>query len=187
MVLRATLNDPRWICHRNDEYLSHTLLLLLLRSPFLRSDWWDSEYALVSDVSNSFQPFDFTASVIATIDSQKALSSLFRTDLIAFFSFRFFIKLIEGNPLPFAFNYSFGHISQLLASTFLCGPKRQFRYVHACHACRPLSLVVSQSYFLSTRLHSFSQPSLPLSSIEVCLMKNVALLQLSIYPVFARH
>jgi hypothetical protein len=54
--------------------------------------------------------------------------------LIAFFSFRFFIKLIEGNPLPFAFNYSFGHISQLLASTFLCGPKRQFRYVNACHA-----------------------------------------------------
>jgi hypothetical protein len=54
--------------------------------------------------------------------------------LIAFFSFRFFIKLIEGNPLPFAFNYSFGHISQLLASTFLCGPKRQFKYVNACHA-----------------------------------------------------
>ena len=47
--------------------------------------------------------------------------------LIAFFSFRFFIRLVEGNPLPFAINYTFGHILQLLASMFLCGPKRQFR------------------------------------------------------------
>jgi hypothetical protein len=109
--------------------------------------------------------------------------------LIAFFSFRFFIKLIEGNPLPFAFNYSFGHISQLLASTFLCGPKRQFRYVSACHACRPCSLVVSRSSSLSTRLYSISQPSLPLplSSTEACLTKNAALLRLSIYPAWDRH
>lgn len=42
-------------------------------------------------------------------------------------SFRFFIQLIEGNPVPFALNYSFGQISQLSASTFLCGPKRQFK------------------------------------------------------------
>lgn len=47
--------------------------------------------------------------------------------LVAFFSFRFFIHLIEGNPIPFALNYSFGHILQLMASTFLCGPRRQFR------------------------------------------------------------
>ena len=82
--------------------------------------------------------------------------------LIAFFSFRFFIRLVEGNALPFAINYTvrcdkdmvassiddctaslwdspipcvrvrvdspqFGHILQLLASMFLCGPKRQFR------------------------------------------------------------
>jgi hypothetical protein len=47
--------------------------------------------------------------------------------MIAFFSFRFFIDLIEGNPIPFALNYTFGHILQLLASTFLCGPKRQFK------------------------------------------------------------
>jgi hypothetical protein len=47
--------------------------------------------------------------------------------MIAFFSFRFFMKLVAGNPIPFAFNYSFGHSCQLLASTFLCGPKRQFK------------------------------------------------------------
>ena len=47
--------------------------------------------------------------------------------LIAFFSFRFFIRLVEGNPVPFAVNYSFGHILQLMASMFLCGPRRQFR------------------------------------------------------------
>lgn len=49
------------------------------------------------------------------------------TDMIAFFSFRFFIDLVEGNPIPFAVNYTMGHILQLLASTFLCGPKRQFK------------------------------------------------------------
>ena len=49
--------------------------------------------------------------------------------LIAFFSFRFFIKLIEGNPVPFAINYTAGHVLQLLSSMFLCGPQRQFRYV----------------------------------------------------------
>lgn len=47
--------------------------------------------------------------------------------LIAFFSFRFFIKLMEGNPLPFAINYTSGHVLQLLSSMFLCGPQRQFR------------------------------------------------------------
>jgi hypothetical protein len=47
--------------------------------------------------------------------------------MIAFMSFRFFIQLVEGNPIPFALNYSFGHICQIAASTFLCGPKRQFK------------------------------------------------------------
>lgn len=47
--------------------------------------------------------------------------------LIAFFSFRFFVKLIEGNPFPFAINYTVGHVMQLLSSMFLCGPQRQFR------------------------------------------------------------
>jgi hypothetical protein len=53
--------------------------------------------------------------------------SFFIGYMIAFFSFRFFIDLIEGNPIPFALNYTFGHILQLIASTFLCGPKRQFK------------------------------------------------------------
>ena len=52
--------------------------------------------------------------------------------LIAFFSFRFFIKLMEGHPIPFAINYTTGHVLQLLSSMFLCGPKRQFRYVYCC-------------------------------------------------------
>mmetsp|Transcript_12536 Transcript_12536/g.34785 ORF Transcript_12536/g.34785 Transcript_12536/m.34785 type:complete len:206 (-) Transcript_12536:46-663(-) len=47
--------------------------------------------------------------------------------LIAFFSFRFFVKLVAGNPIPFAVNYTTGHILQLLSSMFLCGPQRQFR------------------------------------------------------------
>lgn len=50
-----------------------------------------------------------------------------RPDMIAFFSFRFFVELLEGYPIPFALNYSFGHTLQLLSSMFLCGPKRQFK------------------------------------------------------------
>jgi Got1/Sft2-like family len=49
------------------------------------------------------------------------------TDLITFFSFKFFIELVEGYPVPFALNYSFGNLLSLLSMTFLCGPKRQFK------------------------------------------------------------
>jgi hypothetical protein len=48
-------------------------------------------------------------------------------DLITFMSFKFFIELIEGTPVPFALNYSFGNVLALCSSMFLCGPKRQFR------------------------------------------------------------
>ena len=48
-------------------------------------------------------------------------------DLITFMSFKFFIQLIEGYPIPFAVNYTVGNILALGASWFLCGPKRQFR------------------------------------------------------------
>jgi Got1/Sft2-like family len=58
-----------------------------------------------------------------------------RSDLIAFFSFRFFVELVEGYPVPFAVNYTTGHILQLLASTFLCGPKKQFKYVLFMFVC----------------------------------------------------
>lgn len=52
---------------------------------------------------------------------------LCRSDLITFMSFKFFVRLIEGNAVPFALNYSFGNVMSLGASWFLCGPKRQFK------------------------------------------------------------
>ena len=48
-------------------------------------------------------------------------------DLITFFSFKFFIELMEGYPVPFALNYSFGNLLSLSAMTFLCGPTKQFK------------------------------------------------------------
>lgn len=48
-------------------------------------------------------------------------------DLITFMSFKFFVQLIEGNPVPFAVNYTVGNTLALCSSTFLCGPKRQFK------------------------------------------------------------
>lgn len=47
--------------------------------------------------------------------------------MITFMSFKFFVKLIEGHPVPFAVNYSVGNLLATCASGFLCGPKRQFR------------------------------------------------------------
>ena len=49
------------------------------------------------------------------------------TDLITFMSFKFFVHLIEGNPVPFAVNYTLGNILAISASGFLCGPKRQIK------------------------------------------------------------
>ena len=48
-------------------------------------------------------------------------------DLITFMSFKFFVQLIEGNPVPFAVNYTVGNTLALSASGFLCGPKRQMK------------------------------------------------------------
>ena len=42
-------------------------------------------------------------------------------------SFKFFVQLIEGYPIPFAVNYTVGNILAMSASGFLCGPKKQFR------------------------------------------------------------
>jgi len=47
--------------------------------------------------------------------------------MITFMSFKFFIQLIEGNPVPFALNYTTGNMLAISASGFLCGPKRQLR------------------------------------------------------------
>ena len=49
--------------------------------------------------------------------------------LITFLSFSFFIQLVEGDPLPFVCVYTLGNILSLMSSMFLCGPKRQFKYV----------------------------------------------------------
>jgi hypothetical protein len=49
------------------------------------------------------------------------------TDMITFMSFKFFVHLIEGNPVPFAINYTVGNTLAICASGFLCGPKRQFK------------------------------------------------------------
>ena len=54
-------------------------------------------------------------------------SLFYQPDLITFFSFKFFIELIEGYPIPFALNYSFGNLLSLSSMTFLCGPKKQFQ------------------------------------------------------------
>jgi Got1/Sft2-like family len=52
---------------------------------------------------------------------------IFHSDLITFFSFKFFIELVEGRPVPFALNYSFGNLLSLCSMTFLCGPQKQFK------------------------------------------------------------
>lgn len=51
--------------------------------------------------------------------------------LIAFMSFRFFIRLIEGNPLPFALNYTFGH-SKTRSMTRLVSVTTFTSCIHAC-------------------------------------------------------
>lgn len=52
---------------------------------------------------------------------------LLSIDLITFMSFKFFVELVEGYPVPFALNYSFGNILSLMSSCFLCGPRKQFK------------------------------------------------------------
>lgn len=59
--------------------------------------------------------------------SQRFLLIVQPTDLITCMSFKFFIELIEGYPVPFALNYSFGNILSLMSSCFLCGPRKQFK------------------------------------------------------------
>ena len=44
---------------------------------------------------------------------------------VTFGSFKHFIGLMEGNPVPFVLTYSLGNLCSLLASLFLVGPHRQ--------------------------------------------------------------
>jgi hypothetical protein len=46
---------------------------------------------------------------------------------MSFMSLRLIFKLVEGNPAPFVFLYTSGNLLSLLSSTFLSGPKRQFK------------------------------------------------------------
>lgn len=92
-------------------------------------------------------------------------------DLIAFFSFRFFIRLIEGDPLPFALNYTFGHVLQLLASTFLCGPKRQFKNMFDKH--RRDTSIVYLSCLVLTLLFVFIPMPGPLKLILLLLLMMI--------------
>lgn len=47
--------------------------------------------------------------------------------LMSFVSLKLIFKLVEGNPAPFVFLYTSGNLLSLLSSTFLSGPKRQFK------------------------------------------------------------
>jgi hypothetical protein len=47
--------------------------------------------------------------------------------IITFSSFKHFVQMIAGNPVPFAVTYTVGNILALLASMFLCGPERQLK------------------------------------------------------------
>jgi len=47
--------------------------------------------------------------------------------LITFSSFKHFVQMIEGDPIPFAITYTVGNILALLSSMFLCGPERQLK------------------------------------------------------------
>ena len=44
---------------------------------------------------------------------------------VTFGSFKHFIGLMEGNPVPFVLTYSLGNLCSLLASLFLVEPHRQ--------------------------------------------------------------
>uniref|UniRef100_A0A7S3P7U2 Vesicle transport protein n=2 Tax=Amphora coffeiformis TaxID=265554 RepID=A0A7S3P7U2_9STRA len=99
------------------------------RLTFQRDSGDDSESGVEEEPDTSWT--EELSNYCPTLTFQQRLIGFFSSFglgyLIAFFSFRFFIRLVEGNPLPFAINYTFGHILQLLASMFLCGPRRQFR------------------------------------------------------------
>jgi len=69
---------------------------------------------------------DCSSSCLSLPSHPKRTCFLLCSDLITCMSFKFFIELVEGYPVPFALNYSLGNTLSLLSMTFLCGPKRQF-------------------------------------------------------------
>ena len=47
--------------------------------------------------------------------------------MITFSSFHYFVRVVEGHPMPFVVSYTFGNVLSLLSSMFLCGPNRQYK------------------------------------------------------------
>jgi Got1/Sft2-like family len=91
----------------------------------------DTEGGLTPDFATASDQLDALAEYCPQLTFQQRLIgftvSFSIGYLITFCSFRFFLHMVTGHPIPFALNYTAGHILQLLASTFLCGPKRQFK------------------------------------------------------------
>jgi len=78
--------------------------------------------------------------------------------VITFFSFGFFIRLVEGNPIPFVTIYTTGNLLSLMASTFLCGPRMQFRRMS--HETRKYTTIVYLSSIATTIIFAFI-PGIP--------------------------
>jgi hypothetical protein len=79
-------------------------------------------------------------------------------DLITLFSFGFFIRLVEGDPFPFVTIYTTGNVLSLLSSTFLCGPRMQFRRM--THESRKYTTIVYLSSIVTTIIVAFI-PGIP--------------------------
>ena len=98
--------------------------------------------------------------------------------LITFASFGRFMELVEGNPYPFILFYTVGNICALLASTFLCGPKRQFKSMF--HETRKWTAIVYLSTILATIILCFI-PILINSSVRLLMLLLLLLTQFFSY------
>ena len=87
-------------------------------------------------------------------------------------SFKFFVELVEGYPIPFALNYSFGNVLSLASSWFLCGPKAQFK--NMMDDRRRLTSITYLSCLATTLAVVF----IPIkSSIKLCILLILLLTQ----------
>ena len=98
--------------------------------------------------------------------------------LITFASFGRFMELVEGNPYPFILFYTVGNVCALLASTFLCGPKRQFKSMF--HETRKVTAIVYLSTILVTIVLCFI-PIVINSSVRLLVLMLLLLAQFFAY------
>lgn len=98
--------------------------------------------------------------------------------LITFASFSRFMELVEGNPYPFILYYTVGNICALLASVFLCGPKRQFKSMF--HETRKVTAIVYLSTILVTIIVCFI-PIVINSSVRLLVLLLLLLVQFFAY------